>query len=177
MLRDPRPAHFSLIAHMIRTVLMIVAVLGTACTPSLDTGLTPSRAGVLENQLMQADRDFATATHARGIDGWMSFYTRDAVRIVYNGGMVKGLDSIRKLDAPNVANPETVLNWEPLEAHVYIDEDYGVTIGKYTVVSRKAADAGTVLGRGRYVTTWRRENGRWLVVMDTGHPDPPANPR
>lgn len=79
--------------------------------------------------------------------------------------------------APYVADPETVLNWEPLEAHVYSDEDYGVTIGKYSVVSRKAADAGTVLGRGRYVTTWRRENGRWLVVMDTGHPDPPANPR
>lgn len=146
------------------------------CTPSLDTGLRPSRAAVLENQLMQADRDFQTATHARGIDGWMSYYTSDAIRIVYGGGMVKGLEAIRKLDAPYVADPASVINWEPTEAHAYSDGDYGVTIGKYSVVSRKPADAGKELGRGRYVTTWRRENGKWLVVMDTGHPEAAAKP-
>jgi ketosteroid isomerase-like protein len=147
-----------------------------ACAPSVDTGLVPSRAAVLENQMMQADRDFATATHARGIEGWMSFYAPDAIRIVYRGGMVKGLEAIRKLDAPYVASPASTLNWEPLEAHVYNDGNHGVTIGRYSVVSKSAADAGKELGRGRYVTTWRRENGKWLVVMDTGYPEPPASP-
>ena len=159
---------------MHRSLFFIAAslILGPACTPSLETGLRPSRAAVLENQMMQADRDFATATQARGIDGWMSFYTPDALRIVYRGGMVKGLDRIRALDAPYVADSATVLKWEPLEAHVYSDGNYGVTIGKYSVISRKPGDAGRELGRGRYVTTWRRENGRWLVVMDTGYPEP-----
>ena len=122
--------------------------------------------------MMQADRDFATATRERGIDGWMSFYSPDAVRIVYGGGMVKGLEAIRRLDAPYVANPATSLHWDPLEAHVYNDGNHGVTIGKYTVVSRAGSDAGKEIGRGRYVTTWRRENGKWMVVMDTGHPEP-----
>lgn len=161
---------------MNRSALSLVAamMLTLACHPSVDTGLVPSRAAVLENQLMQADRDFATATQARGIDGWMSYYTPDAVRIVYGGGMVKGLDGIRKLDAPYVSNPATILRWEPTEAHVYNDGDYGVTIGKYTVVSRNPADSARQLGSGRYVTTWRRENGKWLVVMDTGYPEPAA---
>ena len=143
-----------------------------ACAPSIDTGLRPSRAGVLENQMMQADRDFAAATRARGIDGWMSFYAPDAIRIVYRGGIVRGLDAIRKLDAPYVSDPASTLNWEPLEAHVYNDGNHGVTIGRYAVISRNAGDAGKELGRGRYVTTWRRENGKWLVVMDTGYPEP-----
>lgn len=163
---------------MNRSLFTVVAVLslGPACHPSLDTGLFPSRAAVLENQLMQADRDFAAATRARGIDGWMSYYTPDAIRIVYRGGMVKGLEGIRKLDAPYVSDPATALNWEPVEAHVFNDGDYGVTVGKYSVMSRNPADPVRQLGSGRYVTTWRRENGRWLVVMDTGYPEPPASP-
>jgi hypothetical protein len=28
------------------------------------------------------------------------------------------------------------------------------------------------LGHGRYVTMWRRDGGRWLVIMDTGYPEP-----
>lgn len=125
---------------------------------------------------MQADRDFQTATHARGIDGWMSFYAPDAIRIVYGGGMVKGLEAIRKLDAPYVADPASRINWDLLEAHVYNDGDYGQTIGRYIVVSLRPADTGRVMGRGRYVTTWRRDNGKWLVVMDTGHPEPTPSP-
>jgi ketosteroid isomerase-like protein len=148
----------------------------TACAPSVDTGLVPSRAAVLENQMMQADRDFATATHARGIDGWMSFYAPDAIRIVYRGGIVKGLEAIRKLDTPFISDPASTLNWEPLEAHVYSDGNHGITIGRYSVIGKSAAFAGKEIGRGRYVTTWRRENGKWLVIMDTGYPEPPASP-
>ena len=35
---------------------------------------------------------------------------------------------------------------------------------------------GKELGHGRYVTMWRRDGGRWLVIMDTGYPEP-ANPQ
>ena len=153
-------------------ILATSLIFALACAPPFDMGLRPSRAAVLENQMMQADREFATATHARGIDGWMSFFAPDALRIVYGGGMVKGLERIRALDAPYVQDPATILNWEPLEAHVYSDGNTGVTIGKYSVVSRKAGDAGKELARGRYVTTWRRDNRKWLVIMDTGYPDP-----
>jgi ketosteroid isomerase-like protein len=37
---------------------------------------------------------------------------------------------------------------------------------------RTGADSGKETGRGRYVTMWRREGQRWLVIMDTGYPDP-----
>jgi ketosteroid isomerase-like protein len=125
-----------------------------------------------EGSLMQADRDFATQTHARGIDGWMSFYAADAIRIRYRGNMVKGFDAIRKFDSPGISDTTTVLNWEPTDAHVFRDGETGSTTGRYWVVSRKPGEAGKETGHGRYVTMWRRDAGRWLVIMDTGYPEP-----
>jgi hypothetical protein len=58
--------------------------------------VSPGGAGApTEESLMRADRDFAAATHARGIEGWMSFYANDAIRIRYRGNMVRGHDAIR----------------------------------------------------------------------------------
>ena len=42
-------------------------------------------------------------------------------------------------------------------------------------MSRTGANAGKETGRGRYVTMWRRDGGRWLVIMDTGYPEPPTS--
>jgi ketosteroid isomerase-like protein len=125
-----------------------------------------------EAALMQADRDFAVATHSRGIDGWMSFYASDAIRIRYRGNMVRGFAEIRKFDLPTISDTTTTLNWEPTDAYVFRGGSIASTTGRYWIVSRKAGDAGKELGRGRYVTMWRREGTHWLVIMDTGYPDP-----
>jgi ketosteroid isomerase-like protein len=161
---------------MNRTVIAIaLAALTTGCAPAVSNN--PGSSGVTESSLMQADRDFAVATHARGIDGWMSFYAPDAIRIRYRGDMVKGFDEIRKFDSPHISDTTTVLNWEPTDAHVFRGGDVGSTTGKYWAVSRAGPDAGKETGHGRYVTMWRRDGGRWLVIMDTGYPEPAAPAR
>ena len=151
-------------------VILALGSLVTGCTMTVNKGVTPSAA--TEASLMQADRDFAVATHSRGIDGWMSFYAPDAIRIRYRGNMVKGFDEIRKFDLPNISDTTTILNWEPTDAHVYRGGEIGSTTGKYSVVNRTGPDAGKEGGHGRYVTMWRRAGDRWLVIMDTGYPDP-----
>ena len=152
--------------------ILVLGSLATACTATVNTRNSPSE--VTENSLMQADRDFAVATHARGIDGWMSFYAPDAIRIRYRGNMIRGFDEIRKFDLPNISDTTSILNWEPTDAYVFNGGSIGSTTGKYSVVSRRDADTGKELGSGRYVTMWRRDGGRWLVIMDTGYPNPPA---
>ena len=160
---------------MRRTFVIVAAcAIGTACATVANTGGTVA---ATEASLMQADKDFAVATHARGIDGWMSFYARDAIRIRYRDNMVKGYDEIRKFDLPNISDTTVILNWEPTDGYVYRDGSTGSTTGTYAVVSRRTTDSGKQLGTGRYVTMWRREGGRWLVIMDTGYPDPPAQSR
>ncbi|HEY3133810.1 MAG TPA: hypothetical protein VGJ47_04205 [Gemmatimonadaceae bacterium] len=151
-------------------ILAFVALTGGCVAVSVNPG--GAGGGATESSLMQADRDFAVATHARGIDGWMSFYASDAIRIRYRDNMVKGYDEVRKFDLPNISDTTTILNWEPTDAYVFRRGTIGSTTGRYWIVSRKTADSGKELGHGRYVTMWRRENGRWLVIMDTGYPDP-----
>jgi ketosteroid isomerase-like protein len=151
-------------------VILALGSLATACSIAVNTGGSPN--GATEGSLMQADRDFAVATHARGIDGWMSFYALDAIRIRYRGNMVKGSGEIRKFDLPGISDTTTILNWEPTDANVFSGGDIGSTTGKYWVVSRTGIDAGKETGHGRYVTMWRRAGERWLVIMDTGYPEP-----
>src|SRR6202007_71300 len=101
---------------------------------------------VTPGSLMQADRDFAVATHSRGIDGWMSFYASDAIRIRYRNNMVKGYDEVRKFDTPNISDTTVTLNWEPTDAYVFRDGTIGSTTGRYWIVSRRPADSGKELG-------------------------------
>jgi ketosteroid isomerase-like protein len=154
-------------------VILALTSITTGCTAAINNGSSPS--APTESSLMQADRDFAVATHARGIDGWMSFFAPDAIRIRYRDNMVKGFDEVRKFDLPNISDTTTTLNWEPTDAYVFRGGSIGSTTGRYSVVSRRTADAGKELGHGRYVTMWRRDAARWLVIMDTGYPDPPPN--
>lgn len=149
--------------------ILALASLGTACTITVNTNDSPT--GATEASLMQADRDFAVATHSRGIDGWMSFYAPDAIRIRYRGNMVKGAEEIRKFDLTVISDTTTILNWEPTDAQVFRGGDIGSTTGRYWVVNRVGPDAGKEGGHGRYVTMWRRDHDRWLVIMDTGYPD------
>ena len=153
-------------------VILALGSLVAAC--AVNVNASNSGSGATESALMQVDRDFAVATHARGIDGWMSFYTPDAIRIRYRGNMVKGFDEIRKFDIDYISDTTNVLNWEPTDAYVFKGGTIGSTTGRYWAVSRAGANAGKETGRGRYVTMWRRDGGRWLVIMDTGYPDPPA---
>ena len=156
-------------------VIVALCMLSAGCASVSTGGSSTSAAG--ESALLQAARDFAVATQSRGIDGWMSFYASDAIRIRYRDNMVKGWDEVRKFDLPNISDTTTILNWEPTDAYVFRGGTIGSTTGRYWIVSRRTADSGKELGRGRYVTMWRQEQGRWLVIMDTGYPDPPAASR
>jgi ketosteroid isomerase-like protein len=164
------------IMNKVATLGASILLVASGCVVAVNNN-QPVASNSTPQALMQADRDFAVQTHARGIEGWMSFYTPDAIRIRYRGDMVKGYDAIRRFDEPGISDTTTTLNWEPTDAYVFRRGAIGSTTGRYSVVSRKSADAGKPLQTGRYVTMWRLENGRWLVIMDTGYPDPVPPPK
>jgi ketosteroid isomerase-like protein len=161
---------------MRRALILCIGMLSVfGCSTMLNSNLQ-SAAVATPAALMRADRDFATATHARGMAGWMSFFTRDAIRIPYGRGeIVKGYDAVRHLDEAGIADTTVTLNWEPTDGYVFRGGTIGSTTGRFSVVSRKTADAGKELAHGRYTTMWRLENGRWLVIMDTGYPERPTS--
>ena len=149
----------------------VLLCLAAACArPSPSSAPSPASGESGRAAVMQADRDYAAATAARRLDGWMSFLAADMVKAPWAGNFVTGLAEIRKQDADIFADTTRMLEWAPTDGGVYSDGRYGYTKGRYEMVQR-AGGSRTVLGRGAYLTVWRHDPEGWRVVLDTGVPD------
>ena len=124
----------------------------------------------LEQQLLDADRAFLKATVEDGLDGWLSFFTEDALRVDLHGQTVIGLEAIRSADAALFEPGGLRLRWEPQEAVAFELGDGGITRGSYTLIRDGESE---IVERGTYLTLWRNEDGRFKVSLDTGAPDLP----
>lgn len=121
--------------------------------------------------LRQADLDFAAAVAAEGLDGWLAFMADDAVRLPGLGEAgVQGKEAIAGLDGGMFADPDRRLVWEPTAAGIFADGRHGYTTGRYRVLVTAGGEE-TVAARGSYITWWRRQDGSWKVILDTGAPE------
>ena len=172
-----------------RMLLLPVAValfLVSSCAPvesgygtSDPEGSTPAEATAAERQvspagvedLLEADRAFDRITTEKGLDGWMSYFAEDAVRLDLLGDVVRGFDAIRAKDSAMFADPQILLTWSPTDAGLFRDGEHGFTRGRYRVI-RQDEDGPVVISRGAYLSMWRRESGAWKVILDTGAVDP-----
>ena len=148
---------------MICSVLLGTALLvsGQSQSPAAAAQSANSRQAALEQQLRDADLEFCRQTAARRLDGWMDFFADDA-SILQNGKTVSGKADLRKHYEPMFANKDFTLTWTPVHAEAAKDGSLGYTYGTYE------ARTGSDVSRGMYLTIWRRMNGKWKVVMDTG---------
>ena len=154
-----------------RRCAMVLLCLTAACARrTASAGPTPAPADSGRAAVMQADRDYAAASAARRLDGWMSFLAADMVKAPWSGNFVKGLEEIRKQDAGIFADTSTTLEWAPTDGGVWSDGRYGYTKGRYEMVKRSGASR-SVIGRGAYLTVWRHDPEGWRVILDTGVPD------
>jgi ketosteroid isomerase-like protein len=144
-----------------RTFLTGAALACLACGPPWGPPPDP-------NELMEADRAFAAETAARGADGWAAWFAEDG-RMYRERGYVDGRDAIRDAMAPAFADSLHRLRWAPDTAIVAASGDIGYTLGHWeTVLTTAVGDS--VLGRGSYVTIWRRQaDGTWKATVDIGN--------
>jgi len=122
------------------------------------------------DELLQADRQFAVEAATRGLDGWMSFMADDAARLDLGGKAVRGLDDIRQRDSSIFADSTVQLVWDPTDAGLFKDGNHGFTTGLYQLI--KTGSPPDTLSTGGYVSIWRRDDGKWKVILDTGAADP-----
>jgi ketosteroid isomerase-like protein len=123
-----------------------------------------------KEELMAADRAFRDATALDGANGWVSFFSEDGAMIAEGIGEIRGKEAIYSRMEAGFADPDFSLNWEPYRAEISQGGDLGFTVGRYET-RRGQGDEAVVLGRGIYVSIWRREaQGGWKVLMDLGNP-------
>ena len=153
-----------------------IAVAVCGCCVGLATVQDRREANSAE-QLIKADKAFANETEQRGLEGWLSYYAEDAVRLELKSGThAQGIKGIRGMDAPMFADRTIKLRWDPQSCGLYRTGDLGFTTGTYEVVKIAAAAEDEVLSTGRYLTIWRRDGQQWKVILDTGAPDSKPEP-
>ncbi|NIM01759.1 MAG: DUF4440 domain-containing protein [Acidobacteria bacterium] len=129
-----------------------------------------------ERELLEADRAFLQATIDQGLEGWLSYFTDDALRVDLQGETVVGIEAIRTADAALFEPGGLRLRWEPREAVAFEDRSSGMTRGRYKLMRETPGEDGRPdpVSEGTYMTLWRREDGRLKVYLDTGASDPPS---
>ncbi|MBZ5507382.1 MAG: nuclear transport factor 2 family protein [Acidobacteriia bacterium] len=142
-------------------LLLLVAVAGSAQKPTTAPLSPAARAAIWEQELRDADLEFAKQTAARRLDGWMDSFADDA-SIIHDGKTVTGKQALRAYYEPVFANKDFSLRWTPARAEAAKDGTLGYTFGDYEALR------GTSVSRGMYATVWRRINGQWKVVLDLG---------
>jgi ketosteroid isomerase-like protein len=122
---------------------------------------------------MDADLAFADSTAARGGEGWAAWFEAGG-RMYRERGYVDGRDAIRDLMVPAFADTTRALRWAPDTAVVAASGDIGYTLGHWESVL-KTPSGDSVLGRGNYVTIWRRQSdGTWKAAVDIGNQAAPG---
>lgn len=114
-------------------------------------------------QLLDRDRDFASATAMQGQSQAMeAFFTAD-VRILRNGVQpLTGIDAARGL----ASDRSGTLSWQPLGGDLARSGDLGYTYGEYAY---EPSDTSLYKELGNYVRVWRNTTGTgriWRVEID-----------
>lgn len=150
--------------------LRFLALVCLVIAPALVVAAEPAKKkeDAVKAELLAADRAFATAAAEKGLDGWMSFYADDAVRVELGGKAHVGKAAVREFDKDLFADPKKVLVWEPTDGGGFADGKTGFTTGKAQVVAAgEKPDAAK--WTHAYVTWWRKDSdGNWKVILDTG---------
>ena len=112
-----------------------VGVAGAALSVVLSTACSrpdpPPDPAAVQASLMAADRAFAAATAARGLEGWMAAFEASAIQMEPDVPFTPGLEHIRAGIAPAFADTSWHLTWEPTMAFASVAGDLGYTLGTW----------------------------------------------
>ena len=148
---------------MRRFPAFVVAVVALSCAPRVD--VAQERAA-----LMAAGTEWGKT--GGDVDKFLSFLAPDARLSYWGAPAIEGLDAIRTVIGPLMKTPRFKMTWEPTRAIVAASGDLGYTIGSFTMIFQNA-NGMLITEKGKQQTTWKKINGEWKVIEDTGTSNAP----
>lgn len=153
----------------LRSTLILVGLVTAACGPGGQEPASEVPVTTYEQELIEADREFAQRTTEGGLDAWVRHFAPEGA-MISGQGEITGEPYIRAAMVDVLSDTTIVFTWEPRRARAAESGELGYTVGDYRISRRDSA--GTIaetLDRGMYVTIWRRQpDGGWKVVVDIG---------
>ena len=122
--------------------------------------------------LMAADAEWSkTTTDAAK---FAAAFTPDGTLSLAGAPAMKGPDTIKAAMEPMIKSPGFSLTWQATRAEVSASGDLGYTAGNYTLKTNTPSGI-PVTENGKFQTTWKKIDGVWKVIEDTGTSNaPPA---
>lgn len=138
---------------------------GPTFSPIATPTLSP---GVIE--LLKLEGLFAQAVAKGGGKAFAEWFAEDAVSLSNGKPAVQGRAAIAA--AAQWDPKDYQLVWYPEGAQVGPSGDTGFTWGHYDSTA-KDQHGNPVVSSGRYITFWKKVDGKWKVALDAGADDAP----
>jgi ketosteroid isomerase-like protein/quercetin dioxygenase-like cupin family protein len=138
------------------TTLVVVAVVAVSCAPTVNVEQE-------KTALLAVDADWEKSV--ADLDKFMSFVAPDATMMMAGAPPVKGDKAIRETFGGLTKIPGFALTWKATQADVAASGDLGYTSGDYSLTANNAAGKPAT-EKGTFITTWKKINGAWKVVVD-----------
>lgn len=145
--------------------LVVAAVVAASCAQTVN--IEQEKAA-----LMAADAEWSkTTTDAAK---FAAAFTPDGTLSLAGAPAMKGPQTIKTAMEPMIKSPGFSLTWQATRAEVSASGDLGYTAGNYTLKTNTPSGI-PVTENGKFQTTWKKVDGVWKVIEDTGTSDaPPA---
>ena len=148
---------------MRRVLPLVVAVVVVSCAERVNVQQE-------EAKLMAATTDWGRT--GNDIDKFTSYLAPDARLSYWGAPAIEGIEAIRHVIGPLMKTPEFRMTWQPTRATVAASGDLGYTIGTFTMIFQNA-NGMSITETGKQQTTWKKINGEWKVIEDTGTSNAP----
>lgn len=113
--------------------------------------------------IMEADRKFSALSEEKGMNhAFISYVDTNGILLRSNSMPLVGKDAIKER-LMKFNDSLYTLTWEPLDGDIARSGDMGYTYGIYTM------RRDSVEKKGTYVSIWKKKNGEWKYVLDTGN--------
>ncbi len=120
------------------------------------------------DQIKKANEEFATAVSKSDTGALIALYTSDAKIYPSNSAIIDGQASIGKFWAATLNAGIKNVQFETVTAQKF--GDIAIEEGNFKL----SIEGGHVVGAGKYIVTWKNENGKWKVYRDIWNENTPA---
>lgn len=118
--------------------------------------------------LMNADKNFSKMSNERGMKAaLMHFMAREGTLLRPDENPLVGADAVEYIS--QIKDSGYTVSWHPQKADISGDGTMGYTFGIYEV-----AVMDTVI-KGTYVNVWKKQNGEWRFVVNSGNQGTSSN--
>lgn len=156
-----------------KRILVLVTFLGLLCLTLAAQQKASGKRGADEAAIRDTEVQWSKAAQENDVERFASFYADDASLFEPNSPVVTGKEAIREAVKKLFATPGLALSFQTAKVDVARSGDMAYTQGSYTMKMNDARGK-PMTDTGKYVTVYKKVDGKWKAVADIFNSDLPA---